>query len=162
MIYGIYGTRFTVNGQDIGGGIVVIDGTSVHGGDSDYLYKGHYCLQDNNRVEATVTVQNYTGQLNALVGPLSSFQLTLAGVAESKIMRLSGYVDRQDHGTIQITLTKISDLADPSMGCFDAACAVVVATGFEAPCMVTRQPPPITGMMDGTETKRPRHKTRNG
>ena len=52
---------------------MVIDGTSVHGGDPDYLYKGQHWLHDNHRIEAIVKVQNYTGRLNALIGPLSSF-----------------------------------------------------------------------------------------
>ena len=33
-------------------------------------------------MEATVLVQNYTGRLNALIGPLSSFELTLTGMAD--------------------------------------------------------------------------------
>ena len=140
MIRGIYGTRFTSNGQDMGGGIVVIDGSAVHGGDPDYLYRGHYWLQDDHRIEATVHVQNYTGRLNALVGPLSSFELTLTGRSDSKTMRLSGFVNGQAPRSIQITLTRISELIDPSMGCFDAACAVVATTNLDTPHSVTPRP----------------------
>ena len=161
MIHGIYGTRFTSNGQDMGGGIVVIDGSSVHGGDPDYLYKGHYWLQDHHCLEATVQVQNYTGRLNALVGPLSSFELTITGRADSQAMHLSGAVTGQPHRTIQIILSKIGDLVDPSMGCFEAACAVVATTVFESPGRNTLHPPQSTDMIEKAEKKRPHHKMRN-
>lgn len=161
MIHGIYGTRFTSNGQDIGGGIVVIDGISIHGGDPDYLYKGQYWLQGNHRIEAIVNVQNYTGRLNALVGHLSSFELTLSGMAEPKLMRLSGSVNGQRHRTIQIALTKISDLVDPSMGCFDAACAIVAGTDLETPCTVTHRTRRSSGRMERSEVKPPRRNSRN-
>jgi hypothetical protein len=161
MIDGIYGTRFTSNGQDIGGGIAVIDGNSVHGGDRDYLYKGHYWLQNHRCLEASIQVQNYTGRLNALVGALSSFELTLTGRAESPTMRLSGAVTGQAQRTIQIILTKISELVDPSMACFEAACAVVAARASEGPGLVTRAPLPLTGIMERAEIKRAPRKPRD-
>ena len=160
MIDGIYRTRFTSNGQDYGGGIVVINGTAVHGGDPDYLYRGQYWLEDQHRIEATVQIQNYTGRLNALIGPLSSFELTLTGMADSQTIRLSGAVNGRSQRTLQIILTKISDLVDPSMGCFDAACAVVATTGFEAPGM-RPHPLQVTGVIEKAEVKRSHRKTRN-
>jgi hypothetical protein len=161
MIHGIYATRFSSNGQDFGGGIVVIDGMSLHGGDPDYFYTGHYWLQAHHRLEATVQVQNYTGRLNALVGALSSFELTLIGRAESPTMRLAGAVTGQAQRTIQIILTKISDLVDPSRGCFEAACAVVATTVVEAPNMVTRHFPPLTDILESAEVRRSPRKPRN-
>ena len=161
MIDGIYATRFTSNGQDIGGGIVVIDGNSVHGGDGDYLYKGHYRLQDHRCLQATIRVQNYTGRLNALVGALSSFELTLTGRADSQTMSFSGSVNGADDRTIRITLTKISDLVDPSRSCFEAACAVVATTVVEAPSIVTRRFPPVTDILESAEVRRSPRKPRN-
>ena len=161
MIHGIYGTRFTSNGQNMGGGIVVIDGTAIHGGDPDYFYKGHYWLQGDHRLEATVQVQNYTGRLNALVGPLSSFELTLTGRADSKTMRLSGSVKGQAPRSIQITLTRISELIDPSMGCFDAACAVVATTTLDTPDTVTPHRHRRTGSAETLNATRTRPRTRN-
>ena len=98
---------------------------------------------------------------NTLVGPLSSFELTLTDMADSKTMRLSGSVNGQDHRPIQITLTRISDLVDPSMGCFDAACAVVASTHLEAACTVPQGTHRPAGMMERTEVKRSHRKTRN-
>jgi hypothetical protein len=161
MIDGIYGTRFTSNGQDYGGGVVVIDGTAVHGGDPDYLYRGQYWIKDQDSIEATVQVQNYTGRLNALVGPLSSFVLTVTGMADSQTMRLLGAVNGRAQGTIQIILTKISDLVDPSRGCFDAACAVVATAGFEGPGTRSPHPPQVAGMIEKAEVKRLHRKTRS-
>jgi hypothetical protein len=161
MIHGIYTTRFTSNGQDFGSGIVVLDGMSLHGGDADYLYKGHNWLQDHHCLEATVQVQNYTDRLNALVGPLSSFELTFTGRTDSQTMRLSGSVNGSDDRTIQVTLTKISDLVDPSRGCFEAACAVVATTVVEAPTMVTRRFPPLTDLLESAEVRRSPRKPRN-
>ena len=105
-------------------------------------------------------VQNYTGRLNALIGPLSSFELTLTGMADSKTMRLSGFVHGQAHRSIQITLTRISDLVDPSMGCFDAACAVVATTMLGVPGTSTVHHSQVPGMLEGSEVKRLHRKTR--
>ena len=160
MIHGIYGARFTSNGQDFVGGIVVIDVTSFHGGDPDYLYTGHYWLQDDYRLEANVQVQNYTGRLNSIVGAPSSFEDTLTGVADSETIRLSGAVAGQVHRTIQITLTKISDLVDPSRGCFEAACAVVASTPVGAACTVSQGTHQPTGL-ERTEAKQARRRTRD-
>ena len=40
MIMGIYSVRFLSNKDLVGVGIAVIDGTTLHGGGFDYLYKG--------------------------------------------------------------------------------------------------------------------------
>jgi hypothetical protein len=132
MIHGIYRTRFTANGQDMGGGIVVIDETTVHGGDVDYVYTGHYWLNSLHRLAATVQVTNYTGRLNAFLGRRSSFALSITGMADPRTMSLWGSVDGQEHRSIQLTLTRIGSLVDQSMGCFEAACAVVATGSLES------------------------------
>jgi hypothetical protein len=136
MIHGIYRTRFTANGQDMGGGIVVIDETTVHGGDVDYVYTGHYSLNSLHRLAATVQVTNYTGRLNAFLGRRSSFALSITGMADPRTMSLWGSVDGQEHRSIQLTLTRIGSLVDQSMGCFEAACAVVATGGRIKPLPV--------------------------
>ncbi len=63
-------------------------------------------------------------------------------------MRLSGSVNGQHHRTMQIALTRISDLVDPSMGCFDAACAIVASTKFEISRTVTQPNSRSPGKME--------------
>ncbi|MEP7153016.1 MAG: GrlR family regulatory protein [Nitrospira sp.] len=160
MTNGIYGVRFTSNGQDIGAGIVMIDGTCLHGGDSDYLYKGQFSLQENSRIEATVNVQNYSGRLSAVVGPFSSFELIVTGALDYKCIRLSGSVHGRDHRTIQIALTKISDLIDPSNSCLIAVGAMVADTSLGP---LAWSPIPNRGnttTKESTEVKLPRRRPR--
>lgn len=124
-MHGIYATRVTSNGQDFVAGIVVIDGTSLHGGDGDFLYTGQYLVLTNQRVQATVKIQNYTGRSNLVMGHVTSSELVLEGMADVNRIHLSGTAELKSQGLIRLTLTKIGNLIDPSMGCFVAACAVV-------------------------------------
>lgn len=108
MIFGIYSANFLSNNNLMGAGIVVNDGASLHGGDLSYLYKGKYRL-DDNRISATVDVENYTGRPNSVLGPLRSYRLTMNGVIASHSFNLSGSVDVPDQ-MIRIELKKRGEL----------------------------------------------------
>ncbi|MBU6483004.1 MAG: hypothetical protein KGS09_20995 [Nitrospirae bacterium] len=73
MIAGIYSAKFLSNNNLMGFGIVVIDGATLHGGDLSCLYKGKYRL-DDNKISATVDVENYTGQVQAINATPSGVQ----------------------------------------------------------------------------------------
>ena len=111
MIAGIYSAKFLSNNNLMGFGIVVIDGATIHGGDLPYLYKGKYRL-DDNKISATVDVENYTGNPNSVFGPLRSYRLILNGVVSPHGFDLSGAVNGQPNRMIRIELKKISELVD--------------------------------------------------
>ena len=108
-IHGLYSTLFKANNNEVGAGIVVIDGASLHGGNSSYFYKGKYRLDDKN-ISATVEVQHYAGPPNSVLGPMIAFRLKLQGVAAPLGFILSGALEAQPRQMIQIDLIKISDL----------------------------------------------------
>jgi len=111
-IRGVYSALFKSNHNQVGAGIVVIDGATLHGGDLNYLYKGKYKLDDKGGIDATVDVDNYSGLKNAVVGPFKSFRLTLKGIAAPHGFALSGAVEEHPKYMIQIDLIRISDLVD--------------------------------------------------
>jgi len=110
-IDGVYSARFISNSKEAGAGIVVIDGATLHGGDTDYLYKGKYrFVDDQGGISVTVDVDNYSGRRSAVVGPFDRFRLTLTGKTAQQGFLLSGAVDGYADRTIQIDLKRISDL----------------------------------------------------
>jgi hypothetical protein len=112
MITGIYSARFMSLNDLIGAGIAVLDGAALHGGGFEYLYKGKYRLADDNRVLATVDVENYSGKPNPALGLLRSYRLTLTGTATPQDLMLSGQVDGQPKLIVRLELKKISDLVE--------------------------------------------------
>ena len=91
--------------------------------DTFSLLQGHH---------ATATIDAHsksrtTRPMNPGPGPLSSFELTLTGRADSETMRLWGAVTGQARRTIQIILSKTGDLVDPSASCAAVAATVVGA-----------------------------------
>jgi T3SS negative regulator,GrlR len=112
MITGIYSARFLSHNDLVGAGIAILDGAALHGGGFDYLYKGKYRFADNNRVIATIDVDNYTGKPNSALGLLRSYRLTLSGVAAPQGFTLSGQVEGQPKLIVSLELTKIGELID--------------------------------------------------
>lgn len=111
MIDGIYAADFVSNRNIFGHGIVVFDGGRFHGGDMDYLYKGKYRL-DQNKIIATVDIENYTGHPNSIFGAIKQFRLTLNGVITPAGFSLSGQVDGHPHLIIRIDVKKLSVLVE--------------------------------------------------
>ena len=112
MITGIYSARFMSKNDLVGAGIAVLDGSALHGGGFDYLYKGKYRLADDNRVTATIDVDNYSGKPNPVLGLLRSYRLTLSGLATPQGLIISGQVEGQPQLIVSIELTKIGELVD--------------------------------------------------
>ena len=112
MITGIYSVRFLSNHDLVGAGTAVIDGTTLHGAGFDYLYKGTYRVADNNMLNATVDLDNFSGKPNAVLGLLRFYQLILSGLATPPVFTLSGQVSGQPHRIIGLELTKIGELVD--------------------------------------------------
>ena len=112
MIMGIYSVRLLSNKDLVGVGIAVIDGTTLHGGGFDYLYKGAYRVADNNMVIATVDLENYSGTPNPVLGLLRFYQLTLSGLATPPVFTLSAQVRGQPQLIISLELTKIAELTN--------------------------------------------------
>jgi hypothetical protein len=109
---GIYSARFMSHHDLVGAGIAVLDGSALHGGGFDYLYKGKYRLTDDETVLATIDVDNYTGKPNHVLGLPRSYRLTLDGKATPQGLTLSGQIDGQPKLPVSLELTKISDLVD--------------------------------------------------
>jgi hypothetical protein len=112
MLTGIYSARFTSLNDLVGAGVAVLDGTALHGGGFEYLYKGKCRRADDNCVVATVDVENYSRKPNLVLGLLRSYRLTLNGTATSQGSLLSGQVAGQPKLIVGLELTKISDLVD--------------------------------------------------
>ena len=112
LITGIYSIRFLLNNDPIGAGIAVLNGTALHGGGVDYLYKGTYQLADNHGVSATLDLENYTGTPNPVPGLPRSYRLTLNDISTPQGFTLSGEVDGYPQLLMSLELTKIGELVD--------------------------------------------------
>lgn len=79
MEAGIYSVEFK-SGNNLGmSGLLVIQNGTIHGGDLTYLYQGTYHPNGDksDSLTAKLKVSHYRGAINAVVGSLKEFNLTL-------------------------------------------------------------------------------------
>jgi hypothetical protein len=111
MISGIYLVRFVANGSGFGEGIVVVNDGAVNGGDATYLYRGHFDYYGED-IKASIEVRHYRGPLNAVLGPLKQFNLTLSGKISGDNFQVSGGIPNMPGASISITGSRIADLSE--------------------------------------------------
>ena len=111
MISGIYLITFSANNNRFGEGIVVVKDGSVNGGDASYLYRGHFDYYGED-IKASIEVRHYRGPLNAVLGPLKQFNLTLSGKVSGDNFHVSGGIPNMPIGSITITGSRIADLSE--------------------------------------------------
>ncbi len=110
MISGIYLVSFVANNNSFGEGIVVVKDGSVNGGDSSYLYRGHFDYYGED-IKASIEVRHYRGPLNNVLGPLKQFSLTLSGKISGDNFQASGGIPNIPGASITIKGSKIADLS---------------------------------------------------
>jgi hypothetical protein len=110
MLSGIYAAEFSAN-QNMGRGVAVFSGNAFHGVDASYFYKGKYKQEGTNQISAIVDVVNYSGSPDSVLGPLTSYRLTLTGIEHSQGFTLSGQVKGQPT-LIRIALKKLDELVE--------------------------------------------------
>lgn len=111
MLSGIYLISFAANSNRVGEGILVVKDGSVNGGDASYLYRGHFDYYGED-VKASIEVRHYRGPLNAVLGPLKQFNLTLSGKTSGDNFQVSGGIPSMSGATISITGSMIADLSE--------------------------------------------------
>lgn len=107
---GIYWVDFRAMSGNLGtGGLVMVESGRIHGGDTNYLYRGKYSA-DIAKVSAEVEISDYTGKSTSVFGPLKNFKLLLTGSAEGDSFEFTGYVAGQPHFGLIAKGRKIADL----------------------------------------------------
>jgi T3SS negative regulator,GrlR len=109
---GIYYVRFSA-GHDrgqIGEGLAVIKSGKVNGGDPGYVYTGTI-IQSGVTVTSQLHIKNWAPTGRSVFGPLTAFDLTLAGSVTADGFTVSGSITGQPGQRIQITGKFISAAA---------------------------------------------------
>lgn len=113
MESGIYSVEFK-SGNNLGmGGVLVIQNGTIHGGDLTYLYRGTYHATNDNpdSFTAKLTVSHYRGAVNAVVGSLKEFNLTLSLQEHgSNGFQAQGAVDGLPNAILIVEGSKRADL----------------------------------------------------
>lgn len=93
------------------GGIVVVEGESVRGGDNQFLYSGKLVRPENGGLTATIEVQAYApGAQSVFAGPARRFTLDVAGNEIGGGFQLSGSANLPGTPGITIRGSKIASL----------------------------------------------------
>lgn len=93
MIDGLWSAQFYVppSGTAIfGSGVVVFNGGSIKGGDSNYYYTGSYQIT-NGQFTASISITHYSGLYNNVMGyGIQTTDVTLSGTPDSQEFEVSG------------------------------------------------------------------------
>lgn len=110
MTPGIYRVEFKSLQGSIGtGGLAVVDGGRIHGGDLNFIYRGTYTSNGQN-ITATVDVSNDTGRSVSIFGAIQNFTLELSGQANANGFALTGGVRGKPQMQISVNGQKKADL----------------------------------------------------
>lgn len=109
---GIYAVEFK-SGDSLGmGGVLVIQNGTIHGGDLTYLCRGTYHANEKkpDALTAKLNVSHYRGAVNAVVGSLKEFNLTLNLQSHDNSFQAQGSVDELPGSTLVASGSKRADL----------------------------------------------------
>lgn len=87
----LWSVEFVSNLGSEGGGVVVLEGGKILGGNDNYFYIGSYDLM-KNKFNATIDIKHYHGRCNPVFGKLEEFILKLEGDADEENMLLTGHM----------------------------------------------------------------------
>lgn len=109
-IAGIYVVSFQAKHYEFGSGIAVIteDGR-LGGGDSRYFYSATL-QQEDGLLSGEVSVVNYQGDRNSVLGSLDTFTLRLSGRAQGFAFTLTGQLVENPNISINLAFKKLKDL----------------------------------------------------
>jgi hypothetical protein len=100
---GLYITKFRTP-LDEAGGVIVVDGGSVKGGDSAMYYTGAI-TEDSGVIEVTLRVRQHDETRMSVFGDYSDFKLTLKGRQTGANYVFEGRADRAPSLRFEATLT---------------------------------------------------------
>ena len=109
MLSGLFAVEFIANNNQFGAGIVVISEGTINGGDLSYLYQGHFEYYEQE-IKASIEVRHYSGQRNAVMGPLNNFTLILSGRFSEGSFSVTGGIPNMPNLRITINGRKIAEL----------------------------------------------------
>ncbi|MPM67513.1 hypothetical protein SDC9_114436 [bioreactor metagenome] len=105
----LWSVQFKSNLQDFGGGVVVIDGNQVVGGDFGYYYLGT-CTISGNSATAIVTVTKHNPSVSSIFGDIHSFKLVLTGTVSDNLLSFSGHMESAPQMTLTASMRKLVNL----------------------------------------------------
>lgn len=88
---GLWTVEFRTNTGSLGGGVVILQGGRLSGGDAGYYYMGTYSL-DDGKFQTVLQIKRYRVGHISVFGPAESLQLTLSGKIDGSSMDVSGQV----------------------------------------------------------------------
>jgi hypothetical protein len=91
--------------QGIGGGVIVLDGSHIRGGDNGYTYVGTYHVE-NDILKASVLVSNFDSSIPNVLGIPGDFRLLVEGKIVGDEIKAAGWLADMPDSRIVVTLTK--------------------------------------------------------
>lgn len=104
-IEGLWTVEFQTKGGE-NGGVAVLEGGRIRGGDSGYYYVGRYTLSGET-VSGDVQAEHYHGpSVTAFGDQATKFSLTIAGKLSTNRNQITGTVERANFGQVQFRMTR--------------------------------------------------------
>lgn len=95
---------------DLGGGLIVIRGGQIAGGDHGFSYIGEISKTDGENVEASVRVQQYENSVPSIIPGVVDYTLDLAGSVQNDTLSLKGSVKNEPGLTVSVSGRKIRNI----------------------------------------------------
>lgn len=109
MTEAMYGIEFSSNEGNSGYGVVVLETGRIFGGDSSFLYIGHYHVDDGMLI-AEVKCTNDRKILDSIFPGLDAFTVQVSGAPSGEEFVLKGHVVGDHARKIEIKLTRRAEL----------------------------------------------------
>jgi len=109
MIEAMYGIEFLSDSNSFGYGIAVLDRERIFGGDSSFVFSGHYKI-DNNLLYADFECTNDRQFLQSIFGEKNKFNLHLEGTPAPYEFSLKGFMVEDPAHKVTVILTRRAEL----------------------------------------------------
>jgi T3SS negative regulator,GrlR len=113
MIEGLWSVKFMSNNRDYGAGVVVFETSRVFGGDSNFIYLGHYGTIRDGVLTGTIEVRQYGFSNFSIFGPVpwgTSFTLEFSGEIGEDRIEGEGFVRESPDRRAAFVFEKQADL----------------------------------------------------
>lgn len=100
---GLYISKFRTP-LDEAGGVIMVDGDTVSGGDSAMYYRGRI-TSENSKIEVSLRVRQHDESRMSVFGDYADFKLTLKGRKQGDAYVFEGRADRAPSLRFEATLT---------------------------------------------------------
>jgi hypothetical protein len=108
MVEGLWTVQFH-GPQGTGGGVVVLVGTRVLGGDSGFAYEGTFEFKDNT-LKARVVVKNFDASVPNVLGVSSPFNLVIDGKLQGDVISGFAALANAPNSKMTVRLTRTASL----------------------------------------------------